>query len=195
MTPQTIDVAQKKTAARKIAYAARKAAHSESANIAACGHLTEFIQGGDAAKVVSGYMPIQTEIDPRPSMQSLYDSGHRICLPVIQGRGLPLVFREWEPGCAMIEGDFGALIPRGGELLTPDIAIIPLVGFDATGARLGYGGGYYDRTLEALREEAGVLAVAFAFGGQELDEVPVDKFDQRMDAIVTENGVRRFGAV
>jgi len=192
MTSETIDIGQKKKAARAEAFLARKSAHSNSANIAACGHLTEFVMASGRNNVVAGYMPIQTEIDPRPSLQSLYDHGHRICLPVIQGRGLPLLFREWEPNCAMIEGDFGALIPRGGDLLVPDIAIIPLVGFDATGARLGYGGGYYDRTLQAMRSEREVLAVAFAFSGQELKEVPVDQYDQKMDAVITENGVLEF---
>jgi 5-formyltetrahydrofolate cyclo-ligase len=192
MTSQTIDVSLQKQALRKEAYAARKAANCSSANIAACGHLTEYILAQSDCKIVSGYMPIQTEIDPRPTLQSLYDNGRRICLPVIQGRGKPLIFREWEPGCAMIEGDFGALIPRGGDLIVPDLAIIPLVGFDATGARLGYGGGFYDRTLIKLRKEQRIVAVAIAFCGQELEKIPTNQYDQMMDAVVTEEGVRQF---
>lgn len=192
MTSQAIDISELKQTARRKAFAARKTAHCQSANIAACGFLTEHISALGSDTVVAGYMPIQTEIDPRPSLHSLHEQGHRICLPVIQGHAMPLLFREWEPNCAMIEGDFGALIPRGGDLLTPSAAIVPLVGFDATGSRLGYGGGFYDRTLEGLRKDPNFVAIAFAFAGQELTDVPVDRFDQKMDLVVTENGVHLF---
>lgn len=190
MTAHFVDVAERKTKVRKQAFAARKTAKNQAANIAACGHLTELITSGEAGRVVAGYMPIQTEIDPRPTMNALHDRNFQLCLPVIQGRGLPLVFREWEPHSGMIEGDFGALIPRGGELLTPDIAIVPLVGFDQTGARLGYGGGFYDRTLAMLQATQPILKIGFAFAGQEIESIPTDQFDQRLDIIVTENGVR-----
>ncbi len=192
MPTQLMEIADRKTSARKHAFAARKAAQSQTANIAACGYLTEFINALPACTIVAGYMPIQTEIDPRATMNALHDGGVRICLPVIQGHGQPLLFREWTPGCGMIEGDFGALIPRGGEYLIPDVSIVPLVGFDQSGARLGYGGGFYDRTLALLRDAADFVSVGFAFAGQELDAVPTDKFDQRLHAIVTEDGVRQF---
>ena len=92
----------------------------------------------------------------------------------------------------MVAGEFGAEIPEEGPWVEPDVLIVPLLAFDARGYRLGYGGGFYDRTLAGLRARHGVLAVGFAFAAQEVDVVPVDGFDQRLDAVVTEQGVRRF---
>ncbi len=105
---------------------------------------------------------------------------------------MPLKFREWTPGCALVEGEFGALIPAEGAWLDPVVLIVPLLAFDARGYRLGYGGGFYDRTLEALRARRPTLAVGFAFAAQEVAEVPIDATDQRLDAVVTETGLREF---
>jgi 5-formyltetrahydrofolate cyclo-ligase len=113
-------------------------------------------------------------------------------VPVILGPGQALRFREWSPGCAMVDGAFGARIPAEGAWVEPEVVIVPLVGFDARGYRLGYGGGFYDRTLAGLRARHPVLAVGFAFAAQELPEVPIDEFDQRLDVIVTEAGLRYF---
>ena len=92
----------------------------------------------------------------------------------------------------MIAGDFGALIPAEGPWLVPQVLIVPLLSFDARGYRLGYGGGFYDRTLEGLRARGPVLAVGFAFAAQEVDTVPTEPTDQRLDAVVSETGVRVF---
>ena len=192
MGSQGQDISQRKATARKRAFAARKQAKSAEANAKACRFLTEHLTTKATGAIVAGYMPIQTEIDPRPTLHALAQQGVRLCLPVIPGHACPLVFREWTPESAMIEGDFGALIPRGGEQLRPDIAIIPMVGFDSSGARLGYGGGFYDRTLEELSRTAPVLKIGFAFQGQLLDEVPTDQYDHKMDVIVTETGVNSF---
>ncbi len=192
MTTQLVDIGSEKARIRKAALTARKMSKTQSANIAACGHLTNLIGSEPKKSIVAGYMPIQTEIDPRASMQALHSDGYRICVPVIQGHAKPLLFREWTPHSAMIEGDFGALIPRGGDYLTPDVAIIPLVGFDYAGARLGYGGGFYDRTLGAISKTGKILKIGFAFAGQEVDEIPTDEFDQKVDMVVTENGIRLF---
>ena len=188
MTTQVADINQQKNAARRAAYDARKAAKNDHANAKACQHLTDFIRSDANRKVVAGYMPIQTEIDPVPAMTVLSTAGYPVCVPVIQGHAQPLLFRTWTPDCAMIEGDFGALIPRGGELLLPDTLVVPLVGFDKKGTRLGYGGGFYDRTLDKLRADSDVLAIGFAFGGQEVASLPTDKFDQFLDVVITENG-------
>jgi 5-formyltetrahydrofolate cyclo-ligase len=107
-------------------------------------------------------------------------------VPVIIGPGQALRFREWSPGCAMVEGEFGARIPAEGAWVEPEVVIVPLVGFDARGYRLGYGGGFYDRTLAALRASAPRLAVGFAFAVQEVEEVPTDATDAALDMIVTE---------
>ena len=93
----------------------------------------------------------------------------------------------------MLEGEFGALIPAEGAWIEPEVLIVPLLAFDARGFRLGYGGGFYDRTLEGLRARRPTLALGFAFAAQEMDEVPIEDTDQPLDAIVTETGVRLFG--
>ncbi len=136
---------------------------------------------------LAGYMPLRTEIDPLPAMAAHQGT---VCVPVIMGAGQPLRFREWSPGSAMIPGEFGAAIPAEGAWVVPQVLIVPLVGFDARGYRLGYGGGFYDRTLEGLRARGPVLAVGFAFSAQEMDEVPIEPTDQKLDVIVTERGVR-----
>ena len=157
------DIDQIKAQARKTAFAARKEA---------------FARGqGQAADLLADLL-----------------AAHQgpVGVPVILGPAQPLRFREWSPGCTMVAGDFGALIPQDGAWIDPQVVIVPLVGFDARGYRLGYGGGFYDRTLAGLRARHPVLAVGFAFDAQELPEVPIDAYDQRLDVIVTESGIRHF---
>ncbi|MFN3721419.1 MAG: 5-formyltetrahydrofolate cyclo-ligase [Paracoccaceae bacterium] len=176
-----------KTVARQAAFAARKAAFAAGQGQAA--ELLADVLGAYRGAVLAGYMPMRTEIDPLPAM-----AAHQgpVGVPVIIGRGTPLRFREWSPGSIMMAGDFGALIPEDGGWLEPEVLIVPLLAFDAGGYRLGYGGGFYDRTLERLRARGRVLAVGFAFAAQEVVAVPVEATDQRLDMIVTEQGVRRF---
>jgi 5-formyltetrahydrofolate cyclo-ligase len=180
--------AEPKALARKAAFAARKAAHAGGQGQAA--ELLADWLSSQRGRVLAGYMPMRTEIDPLPAM-----AAHQgpVCVPVIIGAGLPLRFREWTPGAPMVAGDFGALIPAEGAFIEPEVLIVPLVAFDARGFRLGYGGGFYDRTLEGLRTRHDVLAVGFAYDAQELPAVPTEPTDQRLDAIVTESGVRLFG--
>lgn len=185
--PETPDP---KPALRKTAYAARKRAFADpTAGAAATEALLAEI-GPARAQVIAGYMPIRTEIDPRPAMVRLAAS-NRICVPVIDAPGRPLWFREWTPDSALVEGPFGALIPAEGAWLTPGILVVPLVGFDAGCNRLGYGGGYYDRTLEKLRATGPVRALGFAFAAQHLPALPLAPTDQRLDAVVTETGTIR----
>jgi 5-formyltetrahydrofolate cyclo-ligase len=115
-------------------------------------------------------------------------------VPVIEGKGLPLRFREWSPGVRMQPGPFGAQVPATGDWLQPELLIVPLLAFDAAGRRLGYGGGFYDRTLAALRARGPVRAIGLAYAAQQVGEVPADATDQPLDAIVTEAGVLRPGA-
>jgi 5-formyltetrahydrofolate cyclo-ligase len=133
-------------------------------------------------------MAMRTEIDPTPAMEEAAAHGP-VCVPVIIGRGQPLRFRQWTPGCAMIDGEFGAKIPATGDWIEPEILIVPLVAFSAKGGRLGYGGGFYDRTLEQLRGKRGTLAIGFAFAAQQDDDLPLEPTDQWLDLIVTEQGV------
>lgn len=183
---------ERKGETRKAALARRKAVRSDAASDAACDTLLSALDDTPKDVWISGYMAILSEIDPMRAMRTLHEDGHRVCLPVIQGRGQPLLFRPWTPDCAMIEGDFGALIPRSGDYVEPGVLIVPLVAFDATGQRMGYGGGFYDRTLEGLRAKGSVKAIGFAFAGQETETLPTEATDQRLDAIVTENGIRHF---
>lgn len=176
-----------KAAARQAAFAARKEAFAAGQGQAA--ELLADVLAPHRGAVLAGYMPMRTEIDPLPAM-----AAHQgpVGVPVIVAKAHPLRFREWSPGCAMVAGEFGALIPEEGAWLEPVVLIVPLLAFDARGYRLGYGGGFYDRTLEGLRARGPVLAVGFAFAAQEMAEVPIDATDQRLDLIVTDQGVRRF---
>jgi len=182
------DTAELKAGLRKTAYAARKLAHATPGlGERATENLLAEIEPW-MGSVVAGYMPIRTEIDPRPAMTVLSEH-NRICVPVIVAPGSPLEFYLWTPGCEMVEGPFGAHIPAEDISVFPTVLIVPLVGFDAGCNRLGYGGGYYDRTLEKLRAEVPVRAIGFAYAAQELPPLPLEPTDQPLDAIVTERGV------
>ena len=176
-----------KSLAREAAFAARKAAFAAGQGQAA-EILADYL-AGQGGRVLSGYMPMRTEIDPLPAMAAHQGT---VGVPVIIGKGLPLRFREWTPGARMVEGAFKALIPEEGAWVEPEVLIVPLLAFDARGYRLGYGGGFYDRTLQGLRAKGPVLAVGFAFAAQEVADVPIDATDQRLDAMVTEKGVTLF---
>lgn len=140
-------------------------------------------------RVLAGYMPMRTEIDPLPAM-----AAHQgpVGVPVIVAKASPLRFREWSPGCRLVEGAFKAMIPEEGAWVEPEVLIVPLLAWDRRGFRLGYGGGFYDRTLAGLRARGPVVAVGFAFAAQEVEAVPTDAFDQRLEAVVTEKGVTVF---
>ncbi len=192
------DLTSLKATLRQTAFARRSAAHA--ADLAGDGAMSraameQFLAAGlhAGAGIISGFCPIRSEIDPTPLMAALDGAGHRLCVPVIQGRGLALRFREWRPGAEMIEGDFGALVPAAGDWLEPRLLIAPLVAFDANGGRLGYGGGFYDRSLQGLRAQdqamRRTLAVGFAYSAQQVDAVPRGPADQPLDAIVTEHGL------
>ena len=180
-------IAAQKADARRAAFGARRVAHAAGQGQAA-NLLADFLSDFKG-KALSGYMAMRTEMDPMVAM-----AAHQgpVCVPVIVGKGQALRFREWTPGCAMEMGEFGAEIPRDGAWIVPEVLIVPLLAFDARGYRLGYGGGFYDRTLEGLRGQRPTLAVGFGFADQEVGAVPIDDTDQRLDVMVTEIGVRRF---
>ncbi len=186
------DVKVRKQAARKQAFAARAVAHAMGLDQAACAHLLRFFKALPAFSVVSGYMPIRSEINPLPVMAALHDAGKTVCVPVIEAAGKPLKFSRWQPSTKMLKGAFGAMIPATEDFLDPDILITPLLAFDARGYRLGYGGGYYDRSFARLRGIKPVTGVGFAYGAQEVGEVPTEPTDQRLDALVSETGITRF---
>ena len=181
------DLAEVKAAARKAAFEARALAHAAGQG-AACDHLRGVL-AAYGGQVLAGYLPMRTEIDPVPAMAAY---GGPVCVPVIVAKGQALQFRAWTLGCALEMGAFGAQIPVAGDWLVPQVLIVPLVAFDGRGYRLGYGGGFYDRTLQGLRAQGPVTAIGFAFGAQEMPEVPTEPTDERLDWIVTEQGARRL---
>ncbi|MCT4556528.1 MAG: 5-formyltetrahydrofolate cyclo-ligase [Pelagimonas sp.] len=175
-----------KKSARKAAFARRKQAY-ETAPRGRSGKLSEVLAGYRGVPL-AGYMPIRTEIDPLPAMCEAAAHGP-VSVPVIEAQGRPLKFAEWQPGCEMTDGPFGAQIPVTLNLFEPEILIVPLVAFSKDGGRLGYGGGFYDRTLELLRAKRPTLAIGFAFGAQEAADLPLEPTDQPLDLIVTENQI------
>lgn len=182
MTDQT-DLAALKEQARKAAFAAREAAHAADDGHPA-GVLSSFLAGYRGVPL-AGYMPIRTEIDPLPAMGEASAYGP-VGVPVIDAAGRPLRFARWEPDAKMVTGVFGAQIPADPVFFEPEILIVPLVAFDKTGGRLGYGGGFYDRTLEKLRTTRATLAIGFAYAAQEAASLPLEPTDQPLDMIVTE---------
>lgn len=175
-----------KTAARKAAFARRKQAHDVSQGGRA-GFLSEVLAGFRGVPLAS-YMAMRTEIDPIAAMEEAAAHGD-VCVPVILGADKPLKFRRWTPSCDMIAGEFGAHIPKAGDWITPEIVVVPLVAFDRNGGRLGYGGGFYDRTLEMLRAHKPTYAIGFAYAAQEADSLPLEPTDQPLDLIVTEQNI------
>jgi 5-formyltetrahydrofolate cyclo-ligase len=143
--------------------------------------------------VVSAFWPIKDEIDIRPLMGDLFNAGCRLALPVVQSRGQRLLFRAWRPGDALEAGVFGTLQPSARhEALEPDALLVPLLACDREGWRLGYGGGFYDRTLEALRARREVTAVGVGFDAQYVPEVPHGPSDQRLDWLLTDRRACAF---
>ncbi len=174
-----------KAAARKIARARR----AGLANAEAPARLAAALLAGHAppkGAIIAGYWPMGEEMDPRPLMLALVARGHVLALPVTPPRCQPLSFRAWAPGAALRAGPMGTSEPGAGDELRPDILLVPLLAFDRAGRRLGYGGGYYDRTLAAL---PGAKAIGIAYAGQEMPEVPAGPQDFRLPLIATEAGV------
>ena len=143
--------------------------------------------------VVSAFWPVAEEFNVRPLIEFLHARGCVCALPVVTVKHMPLTFRVWEPGMSFIVSSFG--IPEPGPdrpPVTPDISLVPLLAFDGAGYRLGYGGGYYDRTIEQLRmlrRTPPFRAVGVAFAGQRVDSLPHEPFDQPLDWILTEESV------
>lgn len=183
------DLAMIKAEVRKSAFARRKSAHATAAPGQA-SHLSAFLAGHRGVPL-AGYMPIRTEIDPLPAMAEAAAYGP-VGVPVIEAEGRPLHFSHWQPDGPMREGPFGAQVPQVDDFFDPEIVIVPLVAFDRSGGRLGYGGGFYDRTLECLRALRPTLAVGFAFAVQEATDLPLETTDQPLDLIITETGVIEF---
>jgi 5-formyltetrahydrofolate cyclo-ligase len=142
---------------------------------------------------VSAYWPLEDEFDPRPLFIELHRRGHPIGLPVILGKGQPLLFRRWTPDVALVRGSFRVMTPPPeAPEVVPQVLLVPLLAFDRAGYRLGYGGGFYDRTIAGLRASREVLAVGVALAAQEVSAVPRDDTDEPLDWVVTEQEAIRI---
>jgi 5-formyltetrahydrofolate cyclo-ligase len=185
--PHFPDLVIAKQRAREVALARRTRCDPAVGAALARHVLTEALP--EAGAIVSGFWPLDGEIDLLPLLHALYARGHQIVLPETPPRSQPLTFRLWQPGEQMRRGRFGTLVPSG-PVLVPDFLLVPLLAFDRQGRRLGYGGGYYDRTLAAL---PGRPMLGCAFAAQELDEVPAGPYDARLPAVATEHGIITCG--
>lgn len=185
---------------RAAARARRKQAVADGGPEAAA-RLAEMVvdRAGDlglrSGAAVSGYWPMAEEMDVRPLLGRLHDMGLTCCLPVVVAKATPLVFRRWTPGMALNDGAFNLHEPgEDSPEVRPDVVLAPLLAFDAAGHRIGWGGGFYDRTTAKLRADGRVAVVGVAFAGQEVPSVPHDDLDQPLDWIATDRFVRRIGA-
>jgi 5-formyltetrahydrofolate cyclo-ligase len=145
--------------------------------------------------IVSGYMPMGSELDPRPLMRKLAEAGASLALPVVVGRGVPLLMRGYAFGDALVKGVWNIRVPPPDvPEVEPDVLLVPLLAFDRNGNRLGYGAGYYDMTVAALRAKKRLVAVGIAFAAQEVDTVPTTPRDVRLDLVLTEQEVMTVNA-
>lgn len=137
--------------------------------------------GSCGARLIGFYWPFRGEYDPRGIMATLREQGTRLALPVIVARGQPLIFREWQPGSLMRQGVWDLPVPESGDAVHPDLLVVPLVGFDGQGYRLGYGGGFYDRTIAAMKTQT--IGVGFELG--RLETIYPQSHDIALDKIIT----------
>jgi 5-formyltetrahydrofolate cyclo-ligase len=195
-----VDMTDEEIAAAKAAL--RQSAHVRRAGIAAdfradaallaCRNFFDGFNPG-LDQVVSAYWPIGTEIDTKPLLIRLMDSGRTVALPVTEG-DKPLVMRQWEQDTPLYPSGFGTLAPiESAPELEPDIVILPMLGFDKAGNRLGYGKGHYDRTIALMKKRPKLIGLAFA--SQEISAIASGPHDIPLDAVVTEAGVRHFDRI
>lgn len=186
-------LSQAKATLRREAAARRDAAHAALGATAADALIRHGLDALAALRptVVSGFCAIRSEIDVRPLMQALATAtGAALAMPVVIARGQALAFRRWHADMALAAGPFGTVHPADSEpVLVPDLVLVPLLAFDRGRHRLGYGAGFYDRTLAGLRAGGPVTAVGIAYGAQEVAAVPVGGHDERLDLVLTEYGL------
>jgi 5-formyltetrahydrofolate cyclo-ligase len=187
-------LAQTKADLRAAALATRDALDDEqrasaARKIAARGLPIRVARGA----IVSGYMPIKSEIDPLPLLRKLAAKGARLALPAVMARGKSLAFRAWSPDDRLLMGPLGILEPSPAATeIVPDIMLVPLAAFDCQGHRIGYGAGHYDFTLAHLRRVKAITAIGLAFAAQEIEAVPALSHDERLDYVLTETKVFDF---
>jgi 5-formyltetrahydrofolate cyclo-ligase len=145
------------------------------------------------AASIAGFWPMGDEIDLRPLLRALHDDGYTVGLPITPADAAPLRFRLWAPGSVLLPGAFGTSEPAANASdVEPDVLLVPLLAVDADGYRLGYGGGYYDRTLQVLRSRRRVIAIGVGFEAQRVDRVPRGAHDHRLDWLLTDRRLLAF---
>ncbi len=184
----TVDEKKRLRSAAKATRAEAFARHGTAAAHSIAAHGIGFAHDG-APAVISGFLPIGEEIDPMPLMEQLRNEGHRLALPVMEAKGKPLLFRAWAPGEPLAKVTWGIREPLPeAPAVEPDIVLGPLLAFDDCGYRLGYGGGFYDRTLARLRALKRVVSIGLAYDEQRVDAVPHSSYDERLDWVLTPSG-------
>ncbi len=187
------DTAKNKAALRQYALELRAELNEKfraQASALACERFLHELPVPEGAAVAL-YWPMGDELDCRELISALRARGHPVCLPAIIGPDRPLVFRLWEDAEELAPGPFGTSEPeKSAPEIVPDLVVLPLLGFDKQGNRLGYGKGYYDRTIAAMDRQP--LLVGLAFGVQELEHIPASPHDVPLHMAVTEDGLRRF---
>ena len=187
----SVRVEDAKAALRQEAIALRDALPADARQAAAEAIAArKFLLAIALSTIVSGFMPLKSEINPLPLIQKLAEAGARLALPAIAGRGKPLIMRAWEFGAPLDRGQWGIREPKpDAPEVEPDILLVPLLAFDRAGYRLGYGAGYYDMTIHRLRALKPVTAVGIAFAVQEVPKIPTTPRDERLDLVLTEREV------
>jgi 5-formyltetrahydrofolate cyclo-ligase len=189
--PQSTSIEETKAALRREALARRdalpRASRAAAAEAIAARPFPVTIEPG---AVVSGFMPMKSEINPVPLMRKLADAGAALALPVVAGKGQPLIMRAWRFGEPLAAGVWGIREPKpDAPEVFPDVLIVPLLAFDRRGHRIGYGAGYFDMTIAALRASKPIVAAGVAFAAQEIAEIPTTPRDARLDLVLTEREV------
>jgi 5-formyltetrahydrofolate cyclo-ligase len=182
-------ISEQKSAIRREAVARRDALPAEDrARAAETIAARPFPLAVAPGAIVSGFMPLKSEINPLPLMRRLSAAGARLALPAIDGRGKPLIMRAYAIGDGLASGQWGIREPKPEAAeVAPDILLVPLLAFDRSGHRIGYGAGYYDMTIAKFRAVKPVLAVGIAYAAQEIAAVPVTPRDARLDLVLTEH--------
>ena len=184
-----MDIAEVKRKARAAASKRRAEAHTELKDQAGVALAGRGLPGGLHLQtgIVSGFIPYKSEITTVPLMNRLRREGWETCLPIVIAQEQPLIFRAWAPGDPLVPGVWDIpMPPEAAPEMLPDVLLVPMLAFDRRGYRLGYGGGFYDRTLEKLRALKKVVAIGVAYSAQMVDEVPIGIHDAPLDYVMTE---------
>ena len=195
-SPSAVPNSELKAELRRVVMARRRETYLARNGEAAAGLVKRLLADiAPQGKKIAGYWPLGEELDCRPALEALRAAGAALALPVVAGQGQVLIFRSWCPGDTLESGPFGTMHPTArAPLVAPNILLLPLIAFDRNGHRLGYGAGYYDRTVAATRQSSEILTIGIAYDEQEVEAVPVETHDQRMDAVITDRRTLWFNS-